>query len=51
MPTLPEVVLILFIMFVVFGRSGLPALGDALGHAMSRLLGRKGPPRGEPPPT
>jgi Sec-independent protein translocase protein TatA len=49
MPTLPEVALILFIMMVVFGRSSLPRLGDALGHAVGRLFGRKAPPQDQPP--
>ncbi len=38
MPTLPELALILAIMLVVFGANRLPAVGDALGRAVTRGL-------------
>ena len=40
MPTLPEVLLILFIMLVVFGANRVPRVGDALGAAVKRMLGK-----------
>ena len=40
MPTLPEVLLILFIMLVVFGANRLPRVGDALGAAAKRMFAR-----------
>lgn len=40
MPTLPEVLLILFIMLVVFGANRLPRIGDALGARVRRLFNR-----------
>jgi TatA/E family protein of Tat protein translocase len=46
MPTLPEVLLILFIMLVVFGANRLPRIGDALGGAVKRVL-RRGTKRSE----
>ena len=39
MPSLPELLVILFIVLVVFGSSRLPPIGDALGRAVRRLLG------------
>jgi TatA/E family protein of Tat protein translocase len=41
MPTLAELALILFIVLVVFGAQRMPALGDALGRGVRRLLGRR----------
>lgn len=43
MPTLPEVLLILFIMLVVFGANRLPRIGDALGVWAARRLFRRAP--------
>jgi Sec-independent protein translocase protein TatA len=43
MPTLAELGLILFLVFVVFVANRIPALGDALGHGLGRLFGHRRP--------
>ncbi len=50
MPTLAELALILAILVVVFGANRLPAVGDALGRAVSRGIGAlRGKTRDVPP--
>jgi TatA/E family protein of Tat protein translocase len=40
MPSVPEILIILFIVLVVFGSSRLGTIGDALGRAVRGLLGK-----------
>jgi TatA/E family protein of Tat protein translocase len=40
MPSLPELLIILFIVLVVFGSSRVSAVGDALGNAARKLFKR-----------
>ncbi len=40
MPSLAELLIILFIVLVVFGSSRLGSIGDALGRAARRLAGK-----------
>jgi Sec-independent protein translocase protein TatA len=40
-PTLPELVLILIVVMIIFGAGRLSSAGDALGAMMRRLRSRK----------